>query len=379
MRPMGVAALSAVVVLLAGACSGAEPIAAPPPSAQPTTSTPAPTTTTTTKAPTTTSTTKPRKTTKKKPRPKPKDPGVTVAFAGDVHFEDRNRRLLNDPATAFGPISKVLKKADLAMINLETPVTTRGSAEDKPYLFRSPPSTYDAVRAAGIDAVSLANNHVLDYGHVGLSDTLRHAVNKGVPTYGAGENGAQAWKPWITEVDGTRIAIVGLSATEKSENWRASQNRYGIAHTVNESRSIRAVQRAARNADVVIVHAHWGEEREECPDGRQKNLARKLAAAGADAVVGSHSHVLQGEGWLDDTYVHYGLGNFVWYSNLDGSNRTGVLRLTIDDEKITKSDFVPAKIDRTGRPIPATGKRAERTREVRDDLRKCAGLSTTPG
>jgi hypothetical protein len=105
---------------------------------------------------------------------------ITLAVAGDVHFTERTLRLLRDPDTAFGPIATILRRADVAMVNLESAVTTRGTPEPKRFHFRAPPTAYQAVKAAGIDVVSLANNHALDYGRVGLLDTLDAATAAGV-------------------------------------------------------------------------------------------------------------------------------------------------------------------------------------------------------
>ncbi len=113
-------------------------------------------------------------------------PEITLAFGGDVHFAERTLSLLDNPATAFGPVSSMFTAADVAMVNLETAVTTRGTPEPKQFHFRAPPAAFDAVKAAGLDVVSLANNHTLDYGQVGLADTLAAASSRSVPVVGAG-------------------------------------------------------------------------------------------------------------------------------------------------------------------------------------------------
>ncbi len=105
---------------------------------------------------------------------------------------DRTAALLQNPATAFGPVSSILQAADISMINLESAVTTRGTPEPKTYRFRAPATAFDAVKAAGLDLVSLANNHALDYGQVGLADTFAAASAAGVPIMGAGSNEAAA-------------------------------------------------------------------------------------------------------------------------------------------------------------------------------------------
>src|SRR5215469_5763963 len=99
-------------------------------------------------------------------------PDITLAFAGDVHFTGRTLKLLADPATAFGPISAVFRSADFTAVNLETAVTSDGTPQPKTYHFRAPATAFTALRDAGINLVTMANNHVLDYGQAGLADTL---------------------------------------------------------------------------------------------------------------------------------------------------------------------------------------------------------------
>lgn len=124
---------------------------------------------------------------------------------------ERATTLLDDPDSAFGPISEVFSASDIAVVNLETAVTTRGTVEPKRYLFKAPASAYETVKAAGVDLVSLGNNHVLDYGPVGLAGSLDSARKAGVPVIGAGADAKAAFAPWITEVNGTRVAFVAIS------------------------------------------------------------------------------------------------------------------------------------------------------------------------
>jgi len=120
---------------------------------------------------------------------------VTLAFAGDVNFAGRTGRLPSNPATAFGPIAAVLRLADFAAVNLETAVTSRGAPQPKTYHFRTSPAAFGALRDAGIDLVTMANNHVLDYGPAGLADTLAAARAARFPYVGIGMNAAAAWAP----------------------------------------------------------------------------------------------------------------------------------------------------------------------------------------
>ncbi len=318
------------------------------------------------------------------PSPTPTGPPeITLAFGGDVHFAERTLSLLDNPATAFGPVSSLFQAADLSMVNLETAVTTRGTPEPKQFHFRAPPASFAAVKAAGLDVVSLANNHTLDYGQVGLADTLAAAATSGVPIVGAGVNADAAYAPWITTVKGVRIAVLAFSQiTELASTWAATDSRPGLAMAITDAqieRAATAVRAAKTQADVVVVYMHWGQEYNQCPIALQRTAAAALAGAGASMIIGTHAHVMQGDGWLGQTYVAYGLSNFVWWYNDAQSNDTGVIRVTLAGSSVAKTEFLPAYIDRaTGQPIPSTGEEAARISAAHASLRPCTGLSDAP-
>jgi poly-gamma-glutamate capsule biosynthesis protein CapA/YwtB (metallophosphatase superfamily) len=307
---------------------------------------------------------------------------VTLAFAGDVHFmKVPGARLAHDPDTALGPVATVLRRADVAMVNLETTVTTRGTPQQKHYVFRAPPSAFRALGAAGVDVVTMANNHGMDYGLVGLRDSLAAAAAARFPVVGIGRTAAQAYAPWVAIVGGQRIAILG--ATQVLEPglqaaWTAGPNKPGLAATHDQRRLLAAVRQARTVADTVVVYLHWGEEGNPCPIGPQRQIAHLLASAGADIVVGTHAHTLQGSGWLGNTYVAYGLGNFYWWNWFSASNRTtGVLTLTVAAGRVTHTAWTPAVI-RQGAPIPLSGTAATQARSRLAALRSCTNLSTRP-
>jgi poly-gamma-glutamate capsule biosynthesis protein CapA/YwtB (metallophosphatase superfamily) len=300
---------------------------------------------------------------------------AVLAFAGDVHFTGRTLQLLQHPQTAFGPFARVLSDADFAMVNMETAVTSRGTPEPKTYHFRAPPSAYSAIKAAGVDLVSVANNHTLDYGQVGLADTLNSAQQAEMPVVGAGRNAAAAYAPYLVTVGGVRLAVLAFSQVHAlSSTWRATDSRPGIAVAFDLARTTAAVRAARAKADVVIVFMHWGVEGSSCPSGEMKTFAGKMAAAGADLVVGTHAHVLLADGWKDATYVHYGLGNFVWYTG-SHSTDTGVLRVTVRKEGVVKREFLPGVVSGTGQPVPATGATKQRVEGRLAQAAKCTGLA----
>jgi poly-gamma-glutamate synthesis protein (capsule biosynthesis protein) len=303
---------------------------------------------------------------------------VTLAFAGDVNFAGRTARLLSDPASAFGPITAVLRSADFTALNLETSITGRGTPQPKTYHFRAPPTAFTALRDAGVDLVTMANNHSLDYGRVGLADTLAAARAARFPYVGIGTSAAAAWAPYLTTIKGVRIAVIGVSqVAELASSWVATPSRPGEANAINLHRTLAAVRSARKLASVVIVFMHWGTEGQACPDPNQLSLARRLAAAGASIIIGAHAHMLQGSGWLGHTFVAYGMGNFLWWER-SYSTTTGVLELTLHPHAALTARFIPAVVSGTGQPIPDRGAAARRAAARYASLRACTELAPRP-
>lgn len=311
-------------------------------------------------------------------------PVVTLAFAGDVHFTGRTATLLDDPPSAFGPIAQTLAAADIAMVNLETAITDRGVEEPKEFHFRAPPTALDALAAAGVDVASMANNHAVDYGPVGLEDTLAAIGTSPIPVVGVGLDAAMAYAPYRSEVRGVGISIFAASQVldRTYRAWTATDTSPGIASTADRDRLIAEVVQASTAGDVVVVYLHWGDESDQCPTPEMNELATDLAAAGADAIVGTHAHLLLGAGYLDQpgstAYIAYGLGNFVWWRTRAASDDTGVLTLTVQNGAVIGSLFTPAVIDHNGRPQPVIGPEVPEQIAAFDELRGCAGLRPTP-
>ena len=301
--------------------------------------------------------------------PVAKDSGaVTLAFAGDVHFQLHLAELLDRPRQGLGAIGRVLGDADLTMVNLESSISSGGTPDPKEledpanrYWFRTAPEALDVLAAAGVDVVTMANNHAGDYGREGLDQTLRAARRSPIPVVGVGRDRDAAFAPYTVTVRGTDIAfLAGDSSPREGSSgvWEAGPDNPGVAaaRTARPRALLSAVRRAGRTADVVVVFLHWGAEGLSCPTPEQTGLAESLAAAGADVVTGSHSHELQGSGWLGKTYVNYGLGNFVWYH--DHQPESGVLRLRVDDGRVVGDEWLPAMIPPGGVPVPLEGEQA---------------------
>jgi hypothetical protein len=307
----------------------------------------------------------------------------TFAFAGDVNFAKRTAtRLAQSPATAFGVAAGVLSKADLTMVNLETAITNRDlPPQNKSFVFHAPPTALTALRDAGVDLATMANNHGADYGLGGLHDTLAAMAASKFPVIGIGADATRAFAPYVKTINGVRLAV--FAATQVREetlaNFSAGPHSPGVANAFSPL-LVNAVRAAKAAGYVVVVYLHWGTEYQTCPNGDQIAGANELAAAGAAAVVGTHAHVLLGAGWRSDgSYVAYGLSNYLWWESFGNEqDDNGVLTLTFRGGRVVASRFEPAHLDDTGVPVPATGAVAARINAEWQRDRQCANLSATP-
>jgi poly-gamma-glutamate capsule biosynthesis protein CapA/YwtB (metallophosphatase superfamily) len=304
---------------------------------------------------------------------------ITIAFAGDTHFHAQLGRRLGRPATALGPTIPELKSADFTMVNLETAITTRGTKEPKKYNFRAPASALGALKAAGIDVVTMANNHGVDYGQVGLRDSLTAIKKSGYPVVGIGRNAAEAYKPYYATVKGTRLAVIGATQVLDDNliaGWTATVSQGGLASAKNAPRLVREVRKARRHADAVIVYLHWGQEMRACPLPRQKTLAAQLVKAGADVIVGGHAHVPLGGGFMQGRYVDYGMGNFLFYAANGRTADSGILEVTLRGRTVLKAEWKPATIA-GGVPRLLSGASRQQALAKWNALRGCTGLDDT--
>jgi len=311
------------------------------------------------------------------------DGALTIAVAGDVHFEGPLRNRLADPTKSLASLAPMLAEADLAVINLETSIGTSGTPEPKRWRFQAPPSALTALAAAGVDVVTMANNHAKDFGDLGLAESLAAAADaeaKDPPlsVVGVGADLTEAFAPAIREVRGTTVAFIGAHSADDPKadptgHWAATEGKPGVAVVQDDlGPLIDTIRKTSLVADAVVVFMHWGIQGESCPSKSQRATARALADAGATAVVGAHAHRLQGAGVMNGMYVAYGLGNFVWA--WPGSN-SGVLTLTLLEGRVVSDSWAPAVIGKDGLPSAAQGQEAERLASAFAQLRDCTDLT----
>lgn len=330
-----------------------------------------------------TSTTSPRTTT-------PTGPArtVTMAFGGDVHFEGFVRPLASDPQ-GLRELRSSLGAADLSMVNLESAITEGGTPlPGKDYTYRAPEGVLTVLEDAGVDVVGMANNHAVDYGLDGFADTLAAKRRSPIPVLGVGKDADEAFAPASLTVKGVKVAVLnGDQVLEQTlTDHSAGPGTPGVANALQPDRIVAETRKAATTHDVVVVYLHWGIEPDDCPDAASITLAEQLEAAGADVVVGGHTHRVNGAGWVGGAYVAYGLGNFVFYRTDEPSSRTGVLTLTLrvppggdsSDPLVRKAEWSPMLISADGVPREPGDADRDRLHRVWEQARACTPARATP-
>ena len=276
---------------------------------------------------------------------------VSLVVVGDIMLEggpDRAMRARRDPFLDFAAL---FKSADVRVGNLECVVSTVGSAEpDKPNTFRVHPQRLKYI-ARHFDAVGLANNHSGDFGPKAFADMLGALKRQGIGYYGGGMNLQEAHTPLIIERKGLRIALLGYDEFQP-RSFEADHDRPGVAWSEDEQvvRDIR-LARTQWHADVVIPIMHWGWENEPVANARQRQLARHMIRAGADAVIGGHPHVTQDIVHYRGKPIVYSVGNFIMKETDNANQRLGwVLRLELDRRGIAALSTRVVRIDMAGIP-----------------------------
>lgn len=284
-------------------------------------------------------------------------PAVRLVFLGDVMLADGPGRLIARGGDPFAPVAARLKQADVRIANLECVVASTGKAFDKPWTFRAHPRVLDVLRRH-VDVVSVANNHSGDFGRTAFAEMLQRLDAAGLPHIGGGRDLASAHAPHLIVRDGLKIALLGYDEFFP-RHFEAGHDHPGVAWSEDEQvvDDIRRA-RSVHGADIVIPFMHWGQEHEPVANARQRQLARLMIDAGADAVVGTHPHVVQDTETYRGKPIVYSLGNFVFdgFSSLD--NRTGwMLFMTVGREGVRQwhTEAVRTDVDGTPWPVPLPG------------------------
>jgi len=279
---------------------------------------------------------------------------LTFLFVGDVMLGRGVNAVLRAEGAEYpwGNTLSIFRSADLRIANLECAISDRGSPwPEKEFTFRSDASNIGVLKAAGIDAVSLANNHSLDFGVDALSDTLTILDHAGIAHAGAGPDLAAAFTPGILTAGGAKIALV--SFTDNEPQWEAGENRPGIAYVpvdFEEDRASRlfdTIRAARRAADIVIVAAHWGPNWGYEPPPPHIPFAHRMIDVGADVVFGHSGHVFRGIEIYGDCPIMYCAGNFIDDYAVDEDERNDesfIFLVELDGEGIRRLRLYPTVI-----------------------------------
>jgi poly-gamma-glutamate capsule biosynthesis protein CapA/YwtB (metallophosphatase superfamily) len=275
---------------------------------------------------------------------------ITVALAGDTMLGRGVGEALGNrpPESLVAPeVVEIARSADLFVLNLECCISERGSpwpAPGKPFFFRAPPVAVHTLRHLGVSAVTVANNHALDYGREALEDTLRHLDGAGIVAVGAGSDPDAARQPAVLEAEGFRLGLLGL--TDHPEDFAATPDGAGVAFADLRSGVPHWVSESIRDldADAVLVTPHWGPNMTAEPVRHVRRAARQLEEAGATLVAGHSAHVFHGVGGR----VLFDLGDFLDDYAVDAAlrNDLGLLWLvTLDERGPVDLEAVPLSLD----------------------------------
>ncbi len=283
-----------------------------------------------------------------RPRATPRSP-VSINGTGDVRADPHWYGSPPDYRPALAGLNGLFHDDDLTVINLECAPSLIGAAVAKNFNFRCDPGSLANFRASGVDVASMANNHALDYGTAAMVDGIANVEASGLHEVGAGLDDRDAYEPYLTEVNGTRIAVLGMAGFVEFGWNLAGPNRPGLADGYNPAAMAEATRRASAVADVVVVAIHWGREGVTVHNTSQTERGRTLIDAGADIVFGHHPHRLQPLEHYNGGVIFYSLGNFVWPRLSVGSADTAVGRAEIDPRGGIRACFLDATIRSHGR------------------------------
>lgn len=282
------------------------------------------------------------------PTPLPDTRPVMLLFAGDIMLSRSVGDSMNakrDWLWPFSRIASVTASADLAFANLETTISTHGAKNGCGFCFRADPKAVTGLVSAGFDVLSVANNHIWDFGSQAFADTLGYLAVSDISAVGGGRNEVEARTPVVRTVRMTRIAYLAYTDLLPASAG-ALASRSG-ANIWDEQRMKEDVARARTMADVVVVSFHTGTEYEPLHNAVQEHIYHAIIDAGADLVVGTHPHVVQDIEQYKGKWIAYSLGNFVFDQNFSDATRKGlIVSVTVTGGRITDVSRIPVDISK---------------------------------
>ncbi|UJP64460.1 CapA family protein [Mongoliitalea daihaiensis] len=268
---------------------------------------------------------------------------MKILVVGDFYpnFELKNQLLNNEPSKIFCKFLDIIQKSDLAVVNLESPLTTHNKAINKtgPAL-KSDKVFADFLKNSGFGLATLANNHIMDYGPKGLQDTIEALANVGLAYVGAANSLSVAEQPYIyTSKEGERLAILNFAENE----WSTTKGDYPGAAGFDTVSNFYSIQKAKKNADFVLLITHGGHENYNLPSKSFRDLLRFYVDAGADAIVNHHPHCISGFESYNGKPIYYSVGNFLFDkkgSELTYWNKGIAVEIDFSENKINSNTHI---------------------------------------
>jgi poly-gamma-glutamate synthesis protein (capsule biosynthesis protein) len=293
----------------------------------------------------------------------PHDPTVTLMFSGDVTLADSFADTIGqDYDRTFAGMNEY-READLAMVNLENPLTKATLAlPNKQFNFKADPNLVKVLEKGGVDVVTLANNHTMDYKEPGLTETMQTLDQAGILHVGAGQDEKEARRPEILDVKGQRVAYLAYYGAD----FQAAKEHTPGTNYADQARIAADIKAIRDQVDWIVVNFHWGEELATHPADWQVDLAHFTIDQGADVIVGHHPHVLQGAEIYKGRPISYSLGNFIFGGNSRKDYDTAVLKVALKGKQM-KVEFLPVEV-RDFQPKVVSGDRSNQILKQITDL-----------
>ncbi len=281
---------------------------------------------------------------------------LKLAFVGDIMLSREVGDIMlreNDFAYPFRETAEALAGYDLTFGNLEGPISAHGRNQGSIYSFRADPRVVEGLAAAGFNVLSLANNHIWDWGRDALADTVTLLGEKNIATVGAGRNEAEANAPAILRVGDVRVGF--LAYTDLYPSGLIAHGELPGISDFSLAKATQAVADLKRNADIVVVSFHWGDEYKTKASANQRKIAHALIDAGADIIAGHHPHVVEETEQHKNGWIAYSLGNFIFDMTRAGTTEGLLLEVTVNNKsvksvtvrkvRITMPDYIPVIAD----------------------------------
>lgn len=282
----------------------------------------------------------------------------TMLFVGDIMLssnrgvgEQINEK--GDYTYPFLKIASVLRSADLTFGNLEGPISSRGKDRGGKYSFRANTEAIQGLVFAGFDVLSVANNHIFDWGEDAFEDTMNVLRRNDIDYVGGGTNYSNANKPLIKNIGGTKVAFLAYSLVDYDMgNFEAKKYSVGKS-SFNKEKVVGTIKelKMSDTVDIVVVSFHWGEEYKTRSYPKQQKIAYAMIGAGADLIIGHHPHVVQEIEKYKNGWIAYSLGNFIFDQSFSEETMRGlVLEVEIMGKKISNVNAIDIKISDTFQP-----------------------------